>query len=65
MLKERDLLSKFDEIQVGDNALQLYRHGNELSTAMLAAIDEARECVYLEASLWRGTIMALAHRASH
>ena len=35
MLKERDLKSKFDELQVGDNALQLYRDGDELSTAML------------------------------
>ena len=53
MLKERDLVSKLDEIHVGDNSLQLYRDGNDLSTVMLAAIDEARECVYLEASLWR------------
>ena len=53
MLKERNLLSKFDEIQVGDNSLQLYRDGNELAPAMLAAIDEANECIYLEASLWR------------
>ncbi len=53
MLKERFLQSKLDEIHVGDNSLQLYRDGNELSTSMLAAIDEARECVYLEASLSR------------
>lgn len=53
MLKERDLLSKFNEIQVGDNSLQLYRDEDELSTAVLAAVDQARESVYLEAPLWR------------
>lgn len=53
MLKERYLQSQLHELQVGSNLLQLYRDGNEFSTAMLAAIDEARECVYLEASLWR------------
>ncbi len=54
MLKERRYLQpQFDEVQVGDNALQLYRDGFELSTAMLAAIDKAQESVYLEASIWR------------
>jgi cardiolipin synthase A/B len=53
MQKERSLLSQLHEIQVGDNSLQLYRDGNELSTAMLAAIDEAQESIFLEASIWR------------
>lgn len=53
MLKEQYLQSQFDEVQVGDNSLQLYRDGFELYTAMLAAIDEAQESVYLEASIWR------------
>ena len=53
MLKERYLQPQFDAVMVGDNSLQLYRDGFELSTAMLAAIDEAQESVYLETSIWR------------
>ena len=53
MLKERYLQPQFDEIQVGENALRLYRDGFELYTAMLAAIDEAQDSIYLEASIWR------------
>jgi cardiolipin synthase A/B len=41
------------EVQVGKNALQLYRDGRELYDAMLAAIDGARESIYLECSLWQ------------
>jgi len=52
MLKERYLQPQLDEIQVGDNSLRIYRDGYQLSNAMLAAIDEAQDCVYLEASLW-------------
>jgi cardiolipin synthase A/B len=53
MLKERYLQPQLDEVQVGDNSLQLYRDGYELYAAMLAAIDEAQECIYLETSIWR------------
>ena len=53
MLKERYLQPQFDEVQVGENALQVYRNGYELFAAMLAAIDEAQESIYLEASVWR------------
>ena len=54
MLEERRYLQpQFDEVMVGDNALQLYRDGFELYTAMLGAIDEAQESVYLEASILR------------
>ena len=53
MLRERYLQPQFDEVRVGDNSLQLYRDGYELYTAMLAAIDEAQDRVYLEASIWR------------
>jgi len=41
------------EVQVGNNALQLYRDGHTLYDAMLTAIDGARESIYLEASIWR------------
>lgn len=40
------------EVQVGKNALQLYKDGRELYAAMLAAIDGAGESIYLECSLW-------------
>lgn len=53
MLKERYLKPQLNTIQVGENALQLYRDGYELYAAMLAAIDEAQESIYLEASVWR------------
>ena len=41
------------EVQVGKNALQLYSDGRELYAAMLAAIDDAGESIYLECSLWQ------------
>jgi cardiolipin synthase A/B len=41
------------EVQVGKNALQLYSDGRELYGEMLAAIDGARESIYLECSLWQ------------
>jgi cardiolipin synthase len=53
MLKERYSQPRLDEVQVGDNSLQLYRDGFELYSAMLAAIDEAQDCVYMVASIWR------------
>lgn len=53
MLKELFLQPRLDEVQVGENSLQLFRDGYELYTAMLTAIDEAQDCVYLESSIWR------------
>src|SRR5579859_1113593 len=41
------------EVQIGKNALQLYKDGHELYAAMLAAIDGAGESIYLECSLWK------------
>lgn len=42
------------EVQVGDNYLQLYTYGADLYTAMLEAIDNARESIYLETYIWKG-----------
>ena len=53
MLKERYPQPRLDEIQVGDNSLQLYRDGQDLYDAMLAAVDGAQDSIYLEASIWR------------
>jgi cardiolipin synthase A/B len=57
------------EVQVGNNALQLYGDGPTLYDAMLTAIDEARESIYLQASIWeddevgRAFQRHLAHKA--
>ena len=43
----------FEELQVGDNRLQIYAYGSDLYEAMLAAIDSAQESIYLETYLWK------------
>ncbi|GAC1642992.1 MAG: phospholipase D-like domain-containing protein [Ktedonobacteraceae bacterium] len=42
-----------DEVEVGKNHLQLYTYGRDLYNAMLEAIDNARESVYLESFIWK------------
>lgn len=44
---------KMEEVQVGENALQLYSYGRDLYDAMLEAIDNAQETVYLESFIWK------------
>ena len=43
----------FEEVQVGENSLQLYSYGRELFDAMLEAIDTAQESIYLETYIWK------------
>src|SRR2546430_13945796 len=43
-----------DEVRVGDNSLHIYDYGRDLYDAMLAAIDAARESIYLETYIWKG-----------
>jgi cardiolipin synthase len=43
-----------DPAQVGKNTLQIYSYGRDLYDAMLAAIDEAQDCIYLESFIWKG-----------
>ena len=43
----------FDEVQVGENSLQLYAYGRDLYDAMLEAIDAAQESIYLETYIWK------------
>jgi cardiolipin synthase A/B len=43
----------FEEVQVGENALQLYAYGRDLYDAMLEAIDAAQESIYLETYIWK------------
>ncbi len=44
---------ELDEVQVGENHLQLYTYGKDLFEAMFEAIDNARESVYLESFIWK------------
>jgi len=43
----------FEEVPVGENALQLYTYGRDLYDAMLEAIDTAQESIYLETYIWK------------
>jgi cardiolipin synthase A/B len=43
----------FEEVQVGENCLQLYAYGRDLYDAMLEAIDAAQESIYLETYIWK------------
>ncbi len=45
---------KLDPVQVGENNLQIYSYGRDLYDAMLAAIDEAQDSIYLESFIWKG-----------
>jgi cardiolipin synthase len=56
--KRRQLTAGFPhprlpEATVGTNHLHLYPYGQELYAAMLAAIDEAKERIYLESFIWK------------
>lgn len=41
------------EVQIGANRLQLYGYGQALYDAMLEAIDNAQESIYLETFIWK------------
>lgn len=43
----------FDKIDCGENSLQLYSYGQDLYAAMLEAIDDAQESIYLETYIWK------------
>ncbi len=45
---------ELDPVQVGENTLQIFSYGRELYDAMLAAIDEAQDYIYLETFIWKG-----------
>src|SRR5260370_23662662 len=42
-----------ETVKVGKNKVQLFDYGRELYDAMLAAIDGARESIYLETYIWK------------
>jgi cardiolipin synthase len=41
-------------VKVGKNTLQIYDYGSDLYDAMLAAIDNAQESIFLESFIWKG-----------
>ncbi|GAC1302326.1 MAG: phospholipase D-like domain-containing protein [Ktedonobacteraceae bacterium] len=45
---------QLDEVKVDENYLQLYGYGQDLYAAMLDAIDNAQESIYLESFIWKG-----------
>jgi cardiolipin synthase len=51
-----------EEVQVGDNRLQIYGYGQELYDAMLEAIDEAQETIYLESFIWKNDEVGYAFK---
>ncbi len=51
-----------NEIHLGDNTLQLYDYGQYLYDAMLTAIEDARETVYLETFIWKDDAIGQAFK---
>jgi cardiolipin synthase len=45
---------RLPEVRVGQNQLKLFSYGRDLYEAMLAAIDEAQERIYIESFIWKG-----------
>ncbi|HLZ63105.1 MAG TPA: phospholipase D-like domain-containing protein [Ktedonosporobacter sp.] len=44
---------RLDEVAVGENRMLIYAYGRDLYDAMLEAIDDARETIYLESFIWK------------
>ena len=42
-----------EEVKVGSNTLLLYSYGEPLYRDMLAAIDSAKQCIYIESYIWK------------
>jgi cardiolipin synthase len=52
----------FPEVAAGENRLQLFSFGRDLYEAMLAAIDEAQETIYLETFIWKDDAVGRAFK---
>lgn len=50
------------DVRLGENALRIFSFGQDLYDAMLAAIDEARETIYLETYIWKSDDVGRAFR---
>jgi cardiolipin synthase len=44
---------RLEEIDIGENIVQIYDYGRDLYAPMLAAIDAAQESIYLETYIWK------------
>jgi cardiolipin synthase len=44
---------RFDDVLMGEDNLRLYCYGRELYDDMLAAIDAAKESIYIESYIWK------------
>jgi cardiolipin synthase len=44
---------RFEEVEIGENAVQIYDYGRDLYKPMLDAIDAAQESIYLETYIWK------------
>jgi len=53
---------ELDDVQAGQNALRVYSYGRDVYDAMLAAIDAAQECIYIESFIWKGDGVGQAFR---
>jgi cardiolipin synthase len=42
-----------EEVEIGENAVQMYDYGYDLYKSMLDAIDAAQESIYLETYIWK------------
>lgn len=51
-----------ETVKVGKNKVQLFDYGRELYDAMLAAIDGARESIYLETYIWKSDAVGQAFK---
>src|SRR5260370_3431047 len=51
-----------EAVKVGKNKVQLFDYGRELYDAMLAAIDGARESIYLETYIWKSDAVGQAFK---
>jgi len=44
----------YGEVAINDDKVKVYTYGQDLYTAMLAAIEYARDSIYLETFIWKG-----------
>ena len=45
--------SELEPVTLGDNRLEIFTYGEDLFRDMLRAIDEAKECIFLETYIWK------------
>jgi cardiolipin synthase A/B len=44
---------RMEEVEIGENTVQIYDYGRDLYESMLSAIDASRESIYLETYIWK------------